>query len=198
MTTTQRTPDAYTRLTRDEIALELREIGSDAATYFGRFDARALNWRPDATRWSVAQCLEHLVTANRLMFQAAEDAMSGSAPSTLWRRLPLLPAIWGSMLIRSQAPSTSRRFKAPAVAQPASSDISPDIVDRFVQQQRLAVDVLATLDEQRAARTIMTSPFARVITYRVLDGWRLVVAHNHRHIEQAKRVSRTPGFPGAA
>jgi hypothetical protein len=41
----------------------------------------------------------------------------------------------------------------------------------------------------------MTSPFMRVITYSVLDGWRLVVAHNHRHIQQAKRVVQAQGFP---
>jgi hypothetical protein len=101
------------------------------------------------------------------------------------------------MLIRSQAPSASRKFRAPAAAQPASSDIAPDIVERFVQQQREAAEIVAALDE-RAARTIMTSPFIRIITYSVLDGWRLVVAHNHRHIEQARRVTHTSGFPGAA
>ena len=43
----------------------------------------------------------------------------------------------------------------------------------------------------------MTSPFIGVITYSVLDGWRLMVAHDHRHIEQAQRVRTSPGFPGA-
>jgi hypothetical protein len=46
-----------------------------------------------------------------------------------------------------------------------------------------------------AARTIMASPFAGVVTYSVLDGWRLMVADDHRHIEQARRVRRSPGFP---
>jgi hypothetical protein len=41
----------------------------------------------------------------------------------------------------------------------------------------------------------MTSPFVRVITYSVLDGWRLMLAHDRRHVEQAKRVMATPGFP---
>jgi hypothetical protein len=191
------TPAVYTRLTRPEIVRELHGIQDDVQTLFGQLDARALNWRPDATRWSVAQCLEHLVTANRLMFQAAEDAQNGAIPTTLWQRLPILPGLWGSMLIRSQAPSASRKFRAPAVAQPASSDIASDIVDRFVHQQRDAAEIVAALDD-RAARAIMTSPFIRVVTYSVLDGWRLVVAHNHRHIEQARRVTQSSSFPGAA
>jgi hypothetical protein len=42
----------------------------------------------------------------------------------------------------------------------------------------------------------MTSPFVKVIAYSVLDGWRLVVAHGWRHVEQARRVTESPGFPG--
>ena len=41
----------------------------------------------------------------------------------------------------------------------------------------------------------MTSPFVGFITYSVLDGARLMLAHDHRHIEQARRVTQAPGFP---
>jgi len=29
----------------------------------------------------------------------------------------------------------------------------------------------------------------------VLDGWRLIFAHERRHFEQARNVSLSPGFP---
>jgi hypothetical protein len=35
--------------------------------------------------------LEHLVTANRLMLQAAQNALSGAAPRTIWRTVKTLP-----------------------------------------------------------------------------------------------------------
>jgi hypothetical protein len=54
------------------------------------------------------------------------------------------------------------------------------------------------LDEQAARAAIMTSPFVRFITYSVLDGWRLVVTHDRRHFEQARRVTQSPGFPAAS
>jgi hypothetical protein len=37
--------------------------------------------------------------------------------------------------------------------------------------------------------------FYRFITYSVLDGWRLVVAHDRRNFEQARRVTLLPEFP---
>ena len=175
----------------------LDNIAREAQATFGGFDGRQLNWRRDEARWSVAQCFEHLLTANRLMFQGAEDALDETRPRTLWQRLPVLPGILGRMLVRSQAPTAARKFTAPSKAQPPTSDIAADIIQRFVEQHRDAVAWVQTLDERAAARAIMTSPFIRVVTYSVLDGWRLVVAHDRRHFEQARRVMLSPGFPNS-
>jgi hypothetical protein len=185
----------YATLSLADVRTGLDTVARETQSTFGGFDARQLNWRPGAARWSVAQCFEHLLLANRLMFKAAEDALNDTAPRTIWRRLPVLPGVLGRMLVRSQAPSTARRFTASPEAQPATSDISADIIQRFVEQHRNAAVRVQALDEQDAARTIMTSPFIRVITYSVLDGWRLVFAHDRRHFEQARRVTLSPEFP---
>jgi len=184
----------YTTLSLAEVRAGLESMAQETRATFGGFDARQLNWRADAARWTVAQCFEHLLTANRLMFQAAAAALDHARPRTLWQRLPVLPGVLGRMLIRSQAPSGARKFTAPSKAQPATSDIAADIIQRFVEQQSDAV-ALVPLDERDAACAIMTSPFIRVVTYSVLDGWRLILAHDRRHFEQARRVTLSPGFP---
>jgi hypothetical protein len=129
------------------------------------------------------------------MVQAAEDALNDAAPRTLWQRLPVLPGVLGRMMVRSQAPGAGGKFTAPSKARPAPSDIGADIIQRFVEQHRSAVARVQALDERNAARVIMTSPFIRVVTYSVLDGWRLVFAHDRRHFEQARGVTLLPGFP---
>jgi hypothetical protein len=42
---------------------------------------------------------------------------------------------------------------------------------------------------------IIVSPVASAAFYSVLDAFRIVVAHERRHIEQAARVTRATGFP---
>jgi hypothetical protein len=185
----------YTTLSVTEVRAGLEDLARQAHARFGALDAQQLNWRPDATRWSVAQCIEHLVRANRLMLRAAEDALDAARPRTLWQRVPVLPGFFGRALIRSQAPSSTRKYTASTKAQPASSDIPADIIPRFVEQHRHAGEWVQRLDERVAARTIMASPFIGVVTYSVLDGCRLVVAHDWRHVEQASRVMQSPGFP---
>jgi DinB superfamily len=185
----------YSTLTLAEVGKGLDGVAGEVSASFGGLNAGQLNWRPDAARWSIAQCVDHLLTANRLMLRAAEAARIEGAARSVWQRLPILPAVLGRMLIRSQSPGTTRRFTAHASAHPASSDIDPDIIQRFVAQHRDAVTRLQTLDERQLARVIMTSPFINVVTYSVLDGWRLMLAHDRRHFEQACGVARSPGFP---
>jgi hypothetical protein len=185
----------YATLSLAEVRAGLEEVARDVHGTFGALSARQLNWRPDATQWSVAQCFEHLLTANRLMFQAADDALSGKPPRTFWQRVPLLPGIFGPMLVRSQAPSATRKFKASPLATPTTSGIAADVVLRFLDQDRQALMKLQPLNEAVAARTIMTSPFAAFVNYSVLNGWRLVLAHDRRHIEQARRATQVAGFP---
>jgi hypothetical protein len=185
----------YTTLTIAQIQAELEALVHDVQATFVTLDSRQLNWRPDATRWSVAQCFDHLRRANQDMVDAAAAAADPARSRTLWQRLPLWPGLLGRLLIRSQAPGGTRRFKAPPQAQPTASAIDPGVVARFIGQQRELVGKVGQLDEREAARLIMASPFLKVVTYSVLDGWRLIVAHEQRHVEQARRVTGLAGFP---
>src|SRR6476646_6382322 len=97
----------YTQLTLAEARSALDDVARDARATFGDLGPSQLNWRPDASRWSVAQCFEHLLTSNRFVLRAANAALEGRS-RTLFQRLPFLPRLMGPALIRSQAPGTTR------------------------------------------------------------------------------------------
>ena len=187
----------YTALTLAEVRSALDDIAREAEEAFGGLDARQLNWRPDDTRWGVAQCFDHLLTANRMMLQAARDALDESRPRTIWQRLPVLPGLFGRLMVRSLTPTATRKLTAPAAIRPVFTAIGADVVRRFAEQQRETARWMERLDAARAERTIMVSPFIRVITYSVLDACRLIAAHDRRHMAQARRVMTLPEFPRA-
>ena len=189
-------PMDYTTISLVDVRTELDAIAADAGTAFGRLDARQINWKADASRWSVAQCLEHLLTANRQMVEMADQALDATRGRTLWQRLPIWPGLLGRMLVRTQSPNATRRFKAPGKAQPAASALDTAIVARFVDQQRELIAKLDASATRDLAGAVMASPFLGIVTYSVLDGWRLIAAHERRHVQQAKRVMAMPGFPG--
>jgi hypothetical protein len=185
----------YTTLSLGEVTRTLDDTARETHEAFGGLDAVQLNWRPDARAWSVAQCFDHLRKANRLMRTAAEHALSD--PPALWQRVPVIPGFLGRQLVRSQAPQATRKFTASPIATPSQSAIAADVIERFVADHRDRSDWVRSLDPAVAARTIMVSPFLKVITYSVLDGCRLMAAHDRRHFEQARRVTQSAGFPRA-
>ena len=188
-------PTDYRSLSLPEIRAELQGVADDVQATFGPLDMKQLNWRPNATHWSVAQVLDHVMTANRQMMDAAAAAQGGARPQSIWMKLPIWPGLMGRMLIKAVSPQAARKYKASPLAQPAASAIDPGIVARFIGQQRDLITRASAFDEPQAAKLVMSSPFLKVITYSVLDGWRIIVAHERRHVEQGRRVIAAPGFP---
>ncbi|MGE3275106.1 MAG: DinB family protein [Vicinamibacterales bacterium] len=184
----------YTTLSLTDVSRELAAAARDAAQAFGTMDARQLNWRPPDGGWSIGQCIEHLLRSNEIMLASADAAMAPHAPRGFWQRLPLWPGLLGPFLVKAMSPQATRKAKTTPRAEPPS-EVPADVVARFATQQHgLAARAEAT-DPVAAAACIMVSPFMGIVTYSVLDGWRLMAAHNHRHLEQARRVAATPGFP---
>src|SRR5881409_2691071 len=115
---------------RDEVEGLRQEVCSSAdraRDEFGKLSVQQLNWKPGIDRWSVAQCFDHLITTNDAYFPVLELVMKGEKKTTMMERLPVLPKLWGSLLIKSLDPKTTRKLKAPATFQPSVSDIAGSI-----------------------------------------------------------------------
>lgn len=103
-------------------------------------------------------------------------------------RIPLLPRLFGKMVLALVQPDARRKVKAVARFQPSQSAIPDDIVARFAAHQETLACHMEAAARRDIARTIITSPVARVMTYSVLDAYRIIVAHERQHMAQAERV----------
>lgn len=176
---------------------ELRAVTQDARRVFGGLSAAQLNWKPSAERWSVGQCFDHLITTNRTFFEDMEKVASGSHRTSLWGRVSPLSGFFGRMILKSLDPSKGRKTKAPRVFRPASSDVAADVIGQFEKHQSELAALMRATAGVDLARTIVTSPVSAVATYSLLDAYRIVVAHERKHFEQARRVTEAEGFPAA-
>ena len=177
-----------------KLITEANAIAANARATFGRLSVSELNWKPAPDRWSVAQCFDHLLTTNKSYFPAIDDAVSGRN-QTIWQRLPLLPRVMGSLLIKFVDPDSARKVKAPQKFQPAQSAISGSVINDFVDLQGQIVEKMKATAHLDLERTIITSPVAAPITYSLMDTYRILVIHEHRHFQQAKRVTEESAFP---
>jgi hypothetical protein len=179
----------------DAVIREAKQVAADARASFGNLSAAQLNWKPSAERWSIAQCFEHLITSNRGYLPIIESVRGGKKQSTFWTRLPMWPGLAGKLLIKSLDPASTRKLKAPKNFQPAQSEISPTIIDDFVAQQEQVIEGMKSTSHLDLEKIVITSPALSFVAYSLMDGYRIIVTHEKRHLQQAQRVAEEPGFP---
>jgi uncharacterized damage-inducible protein DinB len=185
----------YQTLTLTQIYDEAEAVAVDAKVLFGHLNSEQLNWKPAADSWSVAQCLDHLISINHDYHPVFDRILKGEYRKTFLHGMPFLPTIFGRLMVKALSPDSQRKLKAPGAARPSSSSIDPQIVDRFIAHQRETLSKMRLLGNCDPAEIIITSPFASVVVYSLLDTFRLIVAHERRHFAQAQRVMETGGFP---
>jgi hypothetical protein len=173
---------------------EATAIDERVGNAFGSLGVAQLNWKPGEKQWSVGQCLDHLITTNKTYVAPIAAALQGVRLRTLWARLPGWPRLCGRLLLHTVDPANTSARPAPGVFQPTRSAIDGDVVARFHEQQRRLLEHMRAGAGLDVANRIISSPVSPIFPYSVLDAFRIIVAHEERHFQQASRVARAGGF----
>jgi DinB superfamily len=192
-----------TTVTEAELSAELRAqleqieaIKRDARELLDGLDDRRLNWRPEPSRWSIAQCLHHIVLSGAGYLPRLGELIETSRERTQQRRPPFRAGIISSWFIRSMEPPP--RFKAKtfrAMEPPPAPEHAEEVLRAFLAfHDELAMRVRAMHDvDANGAR--MHSPFFRPLRFTLGQVVALLITHARRHLWQARQVRQHPGFP---
>lgn len=164
-------------------------------------DARALvdglteeqgRWRPVPGAWSVAECLDHLATANRAYLEAMRPPAERGLARGQARRGPAVPGLVGGWFISWLEPPVKPRLKskAPRVIRPRQE---PALADAFAAFLASHDDTRAFLQRFMAidlARIRFPNPFVAGVRFSLATGVNVIAAHDRRHLWQAWNVRR--------
>ena len=155
-----------------------------------------LRWQPDGgRRWSVVQCLEHLMVTNEFYGASVRRAVDHARRAGSVRQGPLRPGFFGRKFIESLEPPVRRRQRAPSKIKPGSPLSTGEILRRYreahVSLRRSGEDA-ATIDANRAT---FPNPFFGLARVKVSTALLVVCAHDRRHLWQAEQVRGESGFP---
>jgi hypothetical protein len=171
----------------ENLTSELQKIAADAESKFGSLSAGQINWRPSAEGWSVGQCFEHLIKTNKLFDGELEKIAGGARRNSFWESWSPLTSFGGKFLIKSLK-SDARKFKAPTQAIVPPSEIEANIIEQFSEHQADMIEKIKRTEKADWRKTVITSPFMKLMTYSFADGLQVVVEHEKRHFRQAERV----------
>ncbi len=173
---------------------DLEAVSKDTQKTFGNLSAGQINWKPTAEGWSVGQCFEHLIKTNSLFFSELGKIASGTRKNSFLENYSPLSAFFGNLLVNSLK-KDSRKFKAPSQAIVPPSEIDAKIIGQFTAHQTELVEKIKQTEKADWQKTVITSPFMKLMTYKLADGFRVVVEHERRHFRQAERVTQEKEFP---
>ena len=173
---------------------KLTEIGQKAEFVFGHLNSEQINWKPSETGWSVGQCFEHLIKTNELFYTELEKIADGTRQNSLLEKWSPLSGVFANLLIGSLK-KDERKFKAPTPKIVPPSEIDENIIEKFAAHQAELVEKIQRCASADWQKTVITSPFMKLMTYKLEDGFRVVVEHEKRHFRQAERVANLENFP---
>jgi hypothetical protein len=164
-------------------------------------DARALldgltedqgAWRAETGSWSVAECLDHLATANRVYLEAMRPPGARAHAQGRRRRGPALPGFIGRWFVGTLEPPARPllKSKAPRRIRPRTSPALSDAAGLFLASQDEVRMFLRTFADIDLAGVRFPNPFIPGVRFSLATGLHVIAAHERRHLWQAWRVRR--------
>jgi DinB family protein len=189
-------------MSADTSQVSLTDLISDAAAIsneskaaFGDLTNKQINWKPGEDQWSIGQCFDHLIKTNSTYFPLLDGVVEGGKKNTFWESMPFFPSFFGKLFIKSLDPKNKQKFKAPDKFKPSSSSIDEKVIRFFADNQKRLIDYMKATEKMDLLRIVVSSPASSLITFSLMDAYTILITHEKRHFQQAKRVLESSGFP---
>ena len=174
---------------------ELDGVRQQVEKHFYALNAVQLNWKPEASRWSIAQCLDHLMVTNGTYLPAFDKVLNGTYRLSFFQKLNPFKKAFGPAMVRSLGPQPKKKIKAPALFAPSASELPANTVEQFLEHQEKLKRYFNRLQQLDTENIVIASPVSGFITFSLSDAMKLMVVHEQRHLEQAMAVLHHPNFP---
>jgi hypothetical protein len=167
---------------------ELDEATARAWQLVKTTDPRIFTVRPHSGSWSAAECLSHLSLSTELFLpvlqKAFDDARKKNLVST---RAPKMDLV-GRTLKWFLEPPIRRKVATATPFVPRSVRAKAEAFGEFSSLQSKLVDVLHAAEGLDLKAIKIVSPFDKRVKYNAYSAFRIVVAHQRRHLWQAEQA----------
>jgi hypothetical protein len=144
-----------------------------------------LTTRPEPTSWSVAECFDHLALTTRAFLPAISDALASA--SNLTRNRPLGTGTVARWIILNLEPPYAFRFNVLPQLRPQRQDFDAAWGD-FLESQSHLLNTLSTAGGLAIDKVKIESPVYARIGCNLYGAFRMLTAHERRHLWQIKQV----------
>lgn len=167
------------------VADQIHRITGDAEVQVLSRDKADLGLRLEPGSWCVAECLDHLAHTTRSFLPAISDAIAEAPKLTTNRRLRtgILPGLF----IRNLNPLYRIRFKVLPQLTPQNAD-SEAAWTNFLESRSQLLETVLSAAGLAIDKVRIKSPVYARISYNIYGVFRMLAAHQSRHIWQIEQI----------
>jgi DinB family protein len=174
---------------------QLLSIRQDALGLMSGLSDVQFNWQPGPGRWSMAGCFDHLnKSAAQLFIPNIDTAIAAATTQGLKSDGPFAYSALERWAVHTSDAPARMRFKAPKNVRPAASLRLEEVRTAFIRWQDEIAARLRQADGLDLRRAKYTWPFWP-LKWSLGASFQLMLAHERRHVWQARQVRQSPGFP---
>lgn len=172
----------------EEIETELDDATKRAWQLVKSTDPRFFTVRPNPGSWSAAECLSHLSLSTELFLPVLRQAIDdGKAKGLKSAKKPSMDMI-GRVLRWFLEPPIRSRVKTTAPFVPKAVRAKAEAFGEFSSLQSKLIDLLHESEGLDLKKIKIVSPFDKRVRYNLYSAFRIVVAHQRRHLWQAEKA----------
>ena len=175
-------------MTATELIKKINSIRHDANLHFTELNEQQINYKPSASSWSIAQCLQHIIRTNESYYPAFDRLTSEKYSASFWERKSPFTKSIGKNMKAQLGPTIIKPFKAPRLFQPSLYSIPLTICSEFITHLDVMENRIQTLFTENNKQLVICSPVSNLITISLPDALEMIVGHTERHYAQAKRI----------
>ncbi len=153
-----------------------------------------LAWKPEPGTWNILECINHLMIVDGLYFPQIQNALDSAT-----RRdgsAPFRPSWFGRTFLGFVSPESTRKIKTLRLFTPPPALTDVTIPAQFALQQKAFVHLIREADGADLNGNKFASPATRLIRFSLGEGLTMLAMHQQRHLQQARRLTEHPDFPG--
>jgi hypothetical protein len=155
---------------------------------FGHLTPEQLNWKPAPQTWSIAENLNHLIVVNETYYPIIDAIRKGTYRTPFTAKFGFMVNFLGKTVLQAVQPDRRVKSKTFPIWEPANSKISGDILSAFEKHQAELKALITGSEDLLKKGTVVSSPANKYIVYKLETAFDIIVAHEQRHLEQAKEV----------
>lgn len=176
---------------------DFRSIEADADALTAGLSASQFNWKPAPNRWSVAECLDHLNSVGFLLLPSMDEAIRTGRARGITGNPPFRFGLIGRLFIYGNQPRTRLKVRTVKAYLPSSGTLDMEqTLNRFRTLQHELNARVEAADGLDLGKIKMTSPASDMLRMSLAAWFEGTLAHERRHLLQARRVTLNPAFPG--